>query len=95
VLPALTGLATSTLPPARFGTGIGVQSTFRQMGAALGLAAFVALGAGGTLSTKSDFDDAWLFMAVVSASTTLLFVPLLHTRPESVVVETAIPTEHD
>jgi EmrB/QacA subfamily drug resistance transporter len=87
VLPALTALATATLPPARLATGIGVQTTFRQIGAALGLAAFVALVAGSTLATKSDFDGAWLFMAVASTSTGLLFMPLFETQAESVTAE--------
>jgi EmrB/QacA subfamily drug resistance transporter len=83
-LPALTALATATLPPARLATGIAVQTTFRQIGAALGLAAFVALVADSTLASKSDFDGAWLFMAVASAGTGLLFVPLFQTRAEPV-----------
>src|SRR5262249_19457099 len=68
VLPAFTTLATATLPPARLATGIGVQTTFRQVGAALGLAAFVAIVGGSTLASKSDFDGSWLFMAVASAA---------------------------
>jgi MFS family permease len=67
VLPALTTLATGTLPPARLATGIGVQTTFRQIGAALGLAAFVAIAGGSRLATKGDFDGSWLFMAIASA----------------------------
>jgi hypothetical protein len=89
VLPALTALATATLPPARLATGIGVQTTFRQIGAALGLSAFVALVAGSTLAAKSDFDRAWLFMAVIAACTGLLFMPLFQTRAEPVAAEPA------
>jgi EmrB/QacA subfamily drug resistance transporter len=89
VLPALTALATATLPPARLATGIGVQTTFRQIGAALGLSAFVALVAGSTLAAKSDFDSAWLFMAVAAACTGLLFMPLFQTRAEPVAAEPA------
>jgi EmrB/QacA subfamily drug resistance transporter len=83
VLPALTTLATSTLPPARLATGIGVQTTFRQVGAALGLAAFVALAGGSALTVKSDFDGAWLFMASGSAAAGLALTPLFR-HPRSV-----------
>jgi EmrB/QacA subfamily drug resistance transporter len=82
ILPALTALAAATLPPARFATGIGVQTTFRQIGAALGLAAFVAIAGSGTLTTKSDFDGSWLFMAIASAGAGLLLTPLFLARIE-------------
>jgi EmrB/QacA subfamily drug resistance transporter len=81
VLPALTALATATLPPARLATGIGVQTTFRQIGAALGLAAFVAIAGGSTLATKSDYDGPWLFMAIASAAAGAALLPLLSRRP--------------
>jgi EmrB/QacA subfamily drug resistance transporter len=42
-LPAFTIAATTTLPPHQLATGIGAQSMFRQIGAALGVAAFVAI----------------------------------------------------
>jgi EmrB/QacA subfamily drug resistance transporter len=77
ILPALTALATATLPPARLATGIGVQTTFRQIGAALGLAAFVAIAGGSALASKSDYDGAWLFMAVASAAAGAALLPLL------------------
>jgi EmrB/QacA subfamily drug resistance transporter len=80
VLPALTALATSTLPPARLATGIGIQTTFRQIGAALGLAAFVAIAGGSTLATKSDYEGPWLFMAIASAAAGAALLPLLRRR---------------
>jgi EmrB/QacA subfamily drug resistance transporter len=89
VLPALTTLATATLPPARLATGIGVQTTFRQIGAALGLAAFVAIAGGSTLASKSDFDGSWLFMAIASAGAGLVLTPLFRTRPEPTEIEGA------
>ena len=81
ILPAITALAASTLPPARLATGIGVQTTFRQIGAALGLASFVAIVGSSTLTTKSDFDGSWVFMAVASAGAGLVLLPLLRHRP--------------
>ena len=87
VLPALTALATGTLPPERLATGIGVQTTFRQIGAALGLASFVAIAGSSTLATKSDFDGAWLFMSLASAGAGIALAPLFrpqgkqHSRP--------------
>jgi hypothetical protein len=80
VLPALTALATATLPPARLATGIGVQTTFRQIGAALGLASLVAIAGGSTPATKSDFDGPWLLMAIASACAGAALLPLLRRR---------------
>jgi EmrB/QacA subfamily drug resistance transporter len=87
VLPALTTLATATLPPARLATGIGVQTTFRQIGAALGLAAFVAIAGGSTLATKDDFDGSWLFMTIASAGAGLVLTPLFRTLPAPFAVK--------
>jgi EmrB/QacA subfamily drug resistance transporter len=80
MLPAFTALAASTLPPARLATGIGVQTTFRQIGAALGIASFVAIVGSSSLASKSDFDGAWLFMAVASAGAGVVLAPLFR-RP--------------
>jgi EmrB/QacA subfamily drug resistance transporter len=82
VLPALTALATSTLPAARLATGIGVQTTFRQIGAAVGLASFVAIVGNSALATKSDFDGSWLFMALASAAAGAVLVPLIRLRSQ-------------
>jgi EmrB/QacA subfamily drug resistance transporter len=85
MLPAFTALAASTLPATRLATGIGVQTTFRQIGAALGIASFVAIVGSSTLASKSDFDGAWLFMAVASAGAGVVLIPLFRRRrPEAV-----------
>jgi MFS family permease len=76
MLPAFTALAAATLPPERIATGIGVQTTFRQIGAALGLASFVAIVGSSTLANKSDFNGSWLFMAIAAASSGLILTPL-------------------
>jgi EmrB/QacA subfamily drug resistance transporter len=91
ILPALTALAASTLPPARLATGIGVQTTFRQIGAALGLASFVAIVGSSTLAAKSDFNGSWVFMAIASATAGLALTPLLRRRREAVTLEAPEP----
>jgi EmrB/QacA subfamily drug resistance transporter len=65
VIPNLTAAAASSLAPARFATGIGVQTTARQIGAALGVAVLVAVL--GTPAAAHDFRPAWTLMLVVSA----------------------------
>jgi EmrB/QacA subfamily drug resistance transporter len=82
MLPAFTALAASTLPSARLATGIGVQTTFRQIGAALGIASFVAIVGSSTLASKSDFDGAWLFMAIASAGAGVVLTPLFRRRSQ-------------
>jgi EmrB/QacA subfamily drug resistance transporter len=81
ILPAFTTLAAATLPPARLSTGIGVQTMFRQIGAALGLAAFVAMVGSSTLAAKSDFDGPWLFMTIAAAGSGLILTPLMRREP--------------
>jgi hypothetical protein len=66
VLPSLTAAAAASLPPARFATGIAIQTTGRQIGSALGVAILVAvLGAG---SSPADYRAAWWFMLVAALS---------------------------
>jgi MFS family permease len=66
-MPAFTAVAVGAVPPSRFATAIGISSMFRQVGGALGVAAFVALV--GT-PTRADAIDAyrhgWYFMIVAA-----------------------------
>jgi EmrB/QacA subfamily drug resistance transporter len=79
VLPAFTIAATSTLPPTRLATGIGAQTMFRQIGATLGVAAFVAiLGTPGPGNVLDAFDNTRWFM---SASAVAAALALLLIRP--------------
>lgn len=65
-LPALTGVAVAGLPPHRLATGIGAQTMFRQVGAAVGVAIWVATIGGPALVSASDFRPGWI--VVVAAS---------------------------
>jgi EmrB/QacA subfamily drug resistance transporter len=76
-LPSFTIAATRTLPPQLLATGIGAQSMFRQIGGALGVAAFVAILGTPTAGTILDrFNDTRWFMAAsaVIASAALMLV---------------------
>jgi MFS family permease len=64
VIPSLTGAVAATLPPARLATGIGVQTTGRQIGSALGFAILIAVL--GTPRGAADFTGAWEFMLCAS-----------------------------
>ncbi|MFE9328695.1 MFS transporter [Nocardia sp. NPDC052278] len=83
VLPAFTVAATSTLSPARLATGIGAQTMFRQIGATIGVAAFVAiLGTPAPNEVLHAFNLTRVFMlaSAVAAACALLFI----SRPASV-----------
>jgi hypothetical protein len=64
VIPSLTGAVAATLPPSRLATGIGVQTTGRQLGSALGFAILIAVL--GNPHTAQDFTGAWTFMLISS-----------------------------
>lgn len=64
VIPSLTGAVAATLPPSRLATGIGVQTTGRQLGSAFGFAILIAVL--GTPHTAQDFTGAWTFMLISS-----------------------------
>jgi hypothetical protein len=48
-LPVQSGAAVQSLPPGRFAIGSVINSSFRQLGAVLGISVFVALGLAGGL----------------------------------------------
>ena len=86
-LPSFTIAATRTLAPQLLATGTGAQSMFRQIGGALGVAAFVAiLGTPSADSVLGRFDDTRWFMAAAAiiASAALLLVK----RPAPAAVPT-------
>jgi EmrB/QacA subfamily drug resistance transporter len=67
-LPAFTIAATSTLPPQKLATGIGAQTMFRQLGATMGVAAFVAiLGTPTPATVLGAYNDTRWFMIASSA----------------------------
>jgi EmrB/QacA subfamily drug resistance transporter len=69
ILPSFTSAAVTTLAPQRLATGIGAQTTFRQIGAALGVAGWVAiLGTPSPSSVLDAFDDGFVFMALLAAA---------------------------
>jgi EmrB/QacA subfamily drug resistance transporter len=81
MLPAFTATAAATLPPDRLSTGIGVQTMFRQIGSALGLAAWVAIAGSPAAGEVVDaFQAGWLFMATVAVGASLALVPMARGR---------------
>lgn len=77
-LPAFTIAATATLPPAKLATGIGAQTMFRQIGATLGVAAFVAvLGTPAPGTVIGAYNDTRYFMIAVAgaAAAALALIP--------------------
>ncbi|MBK8295422.1 MAG: DHA2 family efflux MFS transporter permease subunit [Solirubrobacterales bacterium] len=68
LFPNLSGAAVASAPGEAFGTATGLNSVARQVGAALGVAAVVAIiGAPGPEDAARVFDSAWTFSAVCLA----------------------------
>jgi EmrB/QacA subfamily drug resistance transporter len=62
-MPAFTAVAVSAVEPARFATAVGISSMFRQVGGALGVAAFVAIvGTPAREAALSAYRLGWFFM---------------------------------
>ncbi|MBM9509368.1 MFS transporter [Actinacidiphila acididurans] len=81
-LPAQSGAAVQSLPPARFAVGSAVNASFRQLGAVLGISLFVAVqgtpGAGGLLTAFHH--TWWLFAALGLAAGLAVWTPALRLR---------------
>jgi MFS family permease len=74
-MPAFTAVAVTAVPPTRFATAIGISAMFRQVGAALGVAAFVAIvGTPGRGTAISAYRHGWTFMAATAAIGGLLML---------------------
>jgi EmrB/QacA subfamily drug resistance transporter len=84
ILPSFTIAASATLPPARLATGMGAQTMFRQIGATIGVAAFVAiLGTPHGSGVLDAFNNTRVFMiaAAAIAASALLAIPGRRTHP--------------
>jgi EmrB/QacA subfamily drug resistance transporter len=81
LLPSFTATAAATLRPEQLATGIGVQTMCRQIGAALGLASWVAIvGTPAPADAVDAFGAGWLFMAVTAVLAGLALLPMARGR---------------
>jgi EmrB/QacA subfamily drug resistance transporter len=81
LLPAFTATAAATLKPDELSTGIGVQTMCRQIGAALGLAAWVAIvGTPSPQDALDAFASGWAFMAATAVLAGLALLPMARGR---------------
>ena len=81
LLPAFTATAAATLRPEQLSTGIGVQTMCRQIGAALGLAAWVAIvGTPAPDDALDAFASGWAFMALTAVLAGLALLPMARGR---------------
>jgi Na+/melibiose symporter-like transporter len=68
-LPVQAGAAVQNLPPGEYGVGSAINSSFRQLGAVLGISIFVAvLGRGGL----AGFHDTWWVFAALGLASGLV-----------------------
>jgi len=81
-MPAFTAVAVSAAGPARIATAIGISSMFRQVGAALGVAAFVALVATPTRDEAiAAYRHGWVFMIAAATIGATLMLAARLTKP--------------
>jgi EmrB/QacA subfamily drug resistance transporter len=98
-LPAFTIAATSTLPADKLATGIGAQTMFRQLGATLGVAAFVAILGTPAMDTVLDaYNGTRWFMVASSAgaAAALLLVKRAshHTHSDGAPARVRVPRDN-
>ena len=80
-LPAFTISATATLPPHQLATGIGAQTMFRQIGATLGVAGFIAiLGTPTAATVIGAYNHTRWFMIGSAATAALTLAAIRHQR---------------
>jgi len=92
-LPAFTIAATSTLPPHKLATGIGAQTMFRQIGATLGVATFVAiLGTPTATTVIDDYNNTRWFMIAAATAAALALAAIRHQRPNPGAARPTVPT---
>jgi EmrB/QacA subfamily drug resistance transporter len=85
-IPSLVAIVVAGLPPSRLSTGTAVYAMFRQIGAALGVAVWVATLGVGSLQHAPSYVPGWAFISVMSGCTAavlLMTVPLLSAQRRS------------
>lgn len=70
-LPTLVAIALAEVPPTRFSTGAAVFSTFRAIGSALGVAAWVATLGTEPITAGQSFNTGWNLIAAFAALATV------------------------
>ena len=77
ILPTFTSAAVLVVPAERLTTGIAAETTFRQIGAALAIAAWVAIyGTPGPADVLDAFDRGFAYMAACSLAAALTLLAL-------------------
>jgi EmrB/QacA subfamily drug resistance transporter len=71
-LPVQSGAASHALPPSRYAVGAAVNSSFRQLGAVLGVSILVAIL--GSTRDVTVYDRAWWFLAASGAGSALVWL---------------------
>jgi EmrB/QacA subfamily drug resistance transporter len=74
-LPVQSAAATHDLPPARYAVGSAVNSSFRQLGAVLGISVFVAvLGTPSPATATADYHRVWWVVAALGLAAGLVWL---------------------
>lgn len=73
--PSVTAVVVGSVDPARIATVVGISDMFRQVGAALGVAAFVAIVAAPALDQAVDaYRYGWAFIAATATAAAMLML---------------------
>jgi EmrB/QacA subfamily drug resistance transporter len=92
ILPTFTSAAVMAVPPERLTTGIAAETTFRQIGAALAIAAWVAIyGSPAPSDVLDSFDRGFAYMAACSLASALTLLALAIRSRRSLPVSEAEP----
>lgn len=81
-LTALSTAAATSVPPSRFGSGIGMSTTARQLGGALGAAATGAIIAAHRLGGPQAFRDVYLACALLAGAAAVVGLTMPRTLSE-------------
>jgi EmrB/QacA subfamily drug resistance transporter len=94
ILPTFTSAAVLAVPAERLTTGIAAETTFRQIGAAVGIAAWIALQGGPAPARALDaFDRGFAYMAACSLAAALTLLALgVHARRRESIAPGAVPS---
>jgi EmrB/QacA subfamily drug resistance transporter len=94
-IPAFTAVAVSAVGPARIATAIGISAMFRQVGGALGIAAFVALvGIPSREQAIDAYRHGWAFMATAATIGALLMLATRLAKQPASMQSAATPVDH-
>lgn len=91
LVPTLVAITVDHLPPARLATAIAVYTVFRQVGAALGVAVWIAAVGAAPGQDAASYDPGWVLIATLGVAAIAILAITSRVMPQPAAVPDHTP----